>query len=215
MKEVRSDPADLKGQYAAQVAADLANNAREQERVSAELAVLEKQLQALQDDRALLESIRQAVTTGTLPDAAAPPRTADGASSPEPGQGAAVPAPREKSPAADRARVAESKASPTRPARKKSAKNDGPTLGELILSHLVAQPEPRSAAEISAALGESHPQRAPKATVVRTTVEGLVAKSLVERSKQGSSVFYSALASPPQSRGDNAETAPAPEAPAT
>ncbi|WP_324606211.1 BlaI/MecI/CopY family transcriptional regulator [Streptomyces sp. NRRL B-24720] len=54
--------------------------------------------------------------------------------------------------------------------------------------------EPRSATEISAALTQDHPDRGVKTTVVRTTLEGLVAKSQAQRTKQGSSVFYTATA---------------------
>ncbi|MFV5997980.1 hypothetical protein ACNPQM_37810, partial [Streptomyces sp. NPDC056231] len=42
------------------------------------------------------------------------------------------------------------------------------------------------------ALAQAHPDRGVKTTVVRTTLEGLVAKSQAQRTKQGSSVFYTA-----------------------
>ncbi|MEU2747439.1 hypothetical protein ABZ613_14315 [Streptomyces collinus] len=78
-----------------------------------------------------------------------------------------------------------------------SAKAPEPTLVELIRRHLAEQKEPRSAAEISTALGDAHPHRGIAAKVVRVTLEGLVAKSQAERSKQGRSVFYTAPASEP------------------
>ncbi|MCX3289771.1 hypothetical protein OR263_24195 [Streptomyces sp. NEAU-H22] len=74
------------------------------------------------------------------------------------------------------------------------SKSTEPTLVELIRRHLSAQKEPRSAAEISTALGQAHPHRDIAAKVVRVTLEGLVAKSQAERSKQGRSVFYTAPA---------------------
>jgi hypothetical protein len=83
------------------------------------------------------------------------------------------------------------------------SKSAEPTLVELIRRHLAAQKEPRSAAEISTALGQAHPQRDIAVKVVRVTLEGLVAKSQAERSKQGRSVFYTAPA---------AQSAAAPEA---
>jgi len=46
----------------------------------------------------------------------------------------------------------------------------------------------------SSALTQAHPDRTIKTTVVRTTVEGLVARSHAHRTKQGSSVFYTAAA---------------------
>ncbi|MFI2636572.1 hypothetical protein ACH5A2_40380 [Streptomyces collinus] len=75
-----------------------------------------------------------------------------------------------------------------------AAKSAQPTLVELIHRHLAEQKEPRSAAEISTALGQAHPDRDIAAKVVRVTLEGLVAKSQAERSKQGRSVFYAAPA---------------------
>ncbi|MER5574587.1 hypothetical protein [Streptomyces massasporeus] len=77
-----------------------------------------------------------------------------------------------------------------------AAKAGEPTLVELIRRHLAVQKEPRSAAEISTALGQAHPHRDIAAKVVRVTLEGLVAKSQAERSKQGRSVFYTAPAAP-------------------
>ncbi|WP_329237900.1 hypothetical protein [Streptomyces canus] len=92
-------------------------------------------------------------------------------------------------------------------AKKATAKSEAtaaqPTLVGLIRHHLTEQDEPRSAAEISAALGQAHPERDIKTKVVRVTLEGLVARSQAQRTKQGSSVFYTA---------PEAETTPAAEA---
>jgi predicted transcriptional regulator len=68
---------------------------------------------------------------------------------------------------------------------------------ELIRHHLSEQNEPRSATEISTALGQAHPERDIKTKVVRITLEGLVAKSQAQRTKQGASVFYTAAPSAP------------------
>lgn len=64
------------------------------------------------------------------------------------------------------------------------------TLRELIARQLIAHREPRSAAEVSVTLAEEHPDREIKGNVVRTTLEALVAKGLVHRSRQQKSVFY-------------------------
>ncbi|MGC5561304.1 hypothetical protein ACPYPG_00495 [Streptomyces sp. FR-108] len=85
-----------------------------------------------------------------------------------------------------------------------------PTLVELIREHLGRQSEPRSSAEVATALAEAHPDREIKPKVVRTTVEGLVAKGQVQRSKQGSSVFYTTSKAAPA--GTTAEQAAAPAA---
>ncbi|MFG2133188.1 hypothetical protein ACGFNV_36205 [Streptomyces sp. NPDC048751] len=72
----------------------------------------------------------------------------------------------------------------------------------MVRRHLAEQSEPRSAAEVAAALGQAHPERAIKTNVVRTTIEGLVAKSQAQRTKQGASVFYTAPDTPERSSED-------------
>ncbi|WP_431032032.1 BlaI/MecI/CopY family transcriptional regulator [Streptomyces sp. P6-2-1] len=89
---------------------------------------------------------------------------------------------------------------PARPAAKTTAKPattsagatpaERLTLRELISRQLAAHGEPRSAAEVSATLREEHPERELKGNVVRTTLEALVAKGLVHRSRQQKSVYY-------------------------
>jgi hypothetical protein len=64
------------------------------------------------------------------------------------------------------------------------------TLVGLVRAHLAREQKPLSAAEVTSALAESQPARDIKATVVRTTLENLVARSHAQRTKQGSSVFY-------------------------
>lgn len=86
-----------------------------------------------------------------------------------------------------------------------TASSPSPTLVELVREHLEGQSEPRSAAKIAAALGQRHPEHNVKTTVVRTTLEGLVARNQAQRSKQGKSVFYTAP--------DAAAPAPAEESP--
>jgi hypothetical protein len=188
MSDAEPATTELKAHYGAQVAADLEQNAREQERVAAELMTLQEKLHALRHDHALLVNLQQ--TLGSKNDAA----TGPGAES----EDAAPSVPRQAS----------ARSAPSR--RKKSAADAGttrnstaPTLVELIRSHLVEQDEPRSAAEITTALTQEHPERDIKPKVVRTTVEGLVAKGRVHRNKQGSSVFYTA--SGPESVDDSVE----------
>ncbi|MFI8488840.1 hypothetical protein [Streptomyces rubrogriseus] len=85
-----------------------------------------------------------------------------------------------------------------KPAAKKAATRATaqPTLVELVREHLVGQREPRSAAEVTTALSEAHSGRTVKTTVVRTTLEGLVAKNQAQRTKQGTSVYYTATEAP-------------------
>ncbi|MCN9243429.1 hypothetical protein NGF19_22020 [Streptomyces sp. RY43-2] len=190
MSETGTVATELTSQYTAQVSSDLERNVKEQERISAEIGSLQQQLTALQQDHALLVTMQKAL--GIAP---APAEPAD----------AVVPAPRKKDAAAagtdtrTRERKATKKAankparraSATKPARKAATSTPvQPTLVELVRRHLAEQSEPRSAAEVATALGQAHPDRGVKTTVVRTTLEGLVARNQAQRSKQGTSVFY-------------------------
>ncbi|MGA4544369.1 hypothetical protein ACPA54_30710 [Uniformispora flossi] len=186
MPHVQPESADLKAQYAAQVAADLERNATDQQRVNDELALLQEQLRGLQRDHAVLEGVRQALDHADRIHV----------STEAPGR-AEVPTPRQtasrrrtKKPTPDGVPAKAKPATVKSPGRTTQAA--GPTLGKLIRAYLAEQAEPRSAAEITAALAAAHPARSIKATVVRTTAENLVAKSLAERAKQGASVFYTA-----------------------
>jgi hypothetical protein len=203
MSQIDTAASGLTSQYAAQVAGDLERNLKEQERVSEEIAALQEQLTALQQDHAVLVNVQQALGP------AAAPRTPVA----EPAA-VAVPAPRKKTatatgPARGK-RTSEKKSAA--PARKASAKKAAtgktvkakgkaddtsagsaaarPTLVEIVRAHLAAQNEPRSAAEVTAELGRQHPERTIRTTVVRTTLEGLVARNQAQRTKQGTSVFY-------------------------
>jgi hypothetical protein len=224
MSESTSTAPGVTSQYTAQVAEDLERNAKEQERIGAEIAALQEQLTALRQDHAVLVNLREAL--GLAPAPAVPAAPAATAPAPAVTPGAPVPAPRKKSGAApgkpakaparkaekSAAKPADKPAARTGTARstakkapskraKTAAKNTGaqkaeksaPTLVTLVRDHLAAQGEPRSAAEIAAALDKLHPERAVKTTVVRNTLEALVAKDRAHRSKQGSSVFYTAV----------------------
>ncbi|WP_395570613.1 hypothetical protein [Streptomyces sp. BK79] len=113
-------------------------------------------------------------------------------------------APAAKSPAADAPAAKAPAKAAGKPAAKKASTRSAsarqataqPTLVELVRAHLGEQSEPRSAAEVATALGAAHPGRNVKTTVVRTTLEGLVAKNQAQRSKQGTSVYYTATDAP-------------------
>ncbi|MFJ8083051.1 hypothetical protein ACIQ6Y_20900 [Streptomyces sp. NPDC096205] len=200
MAETSTGTTDVASQYSAQVTSDLERNLKEQERLSGEIEALQAQLTALQHNQSVLASIQQAL--GTSAETAAPaPATA-------------VPAPRKK-PAARSGPARQSKAqkpaaaAKKRPGRKSTttqaatSQPAAPKLVALVREHLADQREPRSAAEVASALEKQHPERTIKTNVVRTTLEGLVAKNQAQRSKQGSSVFYT-----------SAGTAAEPDAPA-
>ncbi|SDE24203.1 hypothetical protein SAMN05216505_12226 [Streptomyces prasinopilosus] len=198
MPKTQAPATELTSQYRAQVTGDLERNVKEQERIGAEITALQEQLAALRQDHTVLMSVQQAL--GITP---APVKPADETES------AALPSPRKAAAAEPGRRTAR------KPAAKKSAgkasgtaKTARPTLVELIRGHLAEQREPRSAAEISAALGQAHPERDIKTKVVRVTLEGLVAKSQAQRTKQGASVYYTAPATPGPTAAAQAETHP-------
>lgn len=189
MPETTTPVTELTSQYVAQVTGDLERNTKEQERITAEIASLQEQLAAVQHDHTVLVNVQQALALTQAP--AQPAAEAESA---------AVPSPRQKTGAARGGRKARKstatprKAAPEKPEAKpaSAAKAAQPTLVELIRRHLAGLKEPRSAAEISAALSQAHPERQFADKVVRVTLEGLVAKSQAERTKQGRSVFYTA-----------------------
>ncbi|PNG19860.1 hypothetical protein [Streptomyces cahuitamycinicus] len=199
MPETTTPATELASQYIAQVTGDLEANLKEQERIGAEITTLQEQLAALQHDHGVLVSMQQALGLTTPSNGSA--AESDSAVLPSPRRKKAAPAAGEKQ-KTRKATATPAKKAARKPAAKKpagktadSAKAPEPTLVELIRRHLIEQKEPRSAAEISTALTEAHPHRGIAAKVVRVTLEGLVAKSQAERSKQGRSVFYTAPAS--------------------
>ncbi|MFE4924082.1 hypothetical protein [Streptomyces sp. NPDC056661] len=216
MSEIQAHATGLTSQYIAQVTGDLERNVKEQERISAEIEALQEQLGALQHDHSVLVSMQEALgganavgeadTTAapTVPrQATAEPRqstpkkaAATSAKTTASKKGAAkassAKAPSAKTPSA---KASSAKAPSAKASSAKAPTTDAkPTLVNLIRGHLEQQNEPRSATEVSAALTQAHPDRGVKTTVVRTTLEGLVAKSQAQRTKQGSSVFYTATA---------------------
>jgi len=196
MSETAPGTTELTSQYSNQVTDDLERNLKEQERLSGEIEAPQGQLAALRQDHTVLLNIQQVLGT---------PTPADSPSTPP---GAVVPAPRKKAAAPDErtgtrkstARAGKQTGKQTekktekktgkKAAAKASTVPSGATLVDLVREHLAGQREPRSAAEICTALGRQYPERTIKTTVVRTTLEGLVARNQAQRTKQGSSVFY-------------------------
>ncbi|MFJ1651282.1 hypothetical protein ACIOC2_07600 [Streptomyces sp. NPDC088337] len=211
---------ELTSQYINQVTGDLEQNVKEQDRITAEIAALQEQLAALQHDHTVLVNMRQALgVAGTTPE----PATTGSATVPSPRKkataeprgkttaeprGKAGAQPRGKTTAEPRGKAKKAAAEqPTAKAKGRSTKTPAagkdvatkkaqPTLADLVRRHLTEQSEPRSAAEVATTLGEAHPDRGIKTNVVRTTLENLVARSQAQRSKQGTSVFYTAPHAP-------------------
>lgn len=94
-------------------------------------------------------------------------------------------------------------------AGKQVGKPRPPSLTQLLSSQLAAHGEPQSAAEVTAALAEQHPERNANVNVVRNALEALVARSAVHRTKQQNSVFYTHAEAGPSAEGTRtAEDAP-------
>jgi predicted transcriptional regulator len=163
VQETRS----VRSAYADKVAADLAENKAEQERIRAEIEALQAHLTTLEADHALLETMSVAL-----------------------GEAGGVPAPRpsRKSTSTTPTKKTASKKAP----EKKTGEKTSP-LAHVIHQHLIEQSEPRTAREITQALTDAHPGRNLNDNLVRTTTERLVARGQVERAKQGATVYYVAL----------------------
>ncbi|MGW3432903.1 hypothetical protein ACWDHW_33855 [Streptomyces melanosporofaciens] len=193
--DTSADNTSLKTQYTAQITADLERNEAEHERLSADIATLRQQLSELESNRALLLSMRQTLdneATGDAPEDANVSGSDNGSSATR--KSASLPATRKPKKEADttsgKRKRAESVGS-----RPKRVRNAGvPTLGDLIRGDLTQHGEPRSAAEVTTALTQTLPDREIKTTVVRSTLESLVAKGQAHRTKRQRAVFYSSAA---------------------
>ncbi|POX46933.1 hypothetical protein [Streptomyces sp. Ru72] len=229
MSETTTATSELTSQYAAQVAGDLERNVKEQERISAEITALQEQLATLQHDHAVLVTMQNALGIPTAP--VEPVAAPESATVPAPrkkstaGTGTGKQPQAKKKAAAGRTRTTGRKAvgkkaagketeatkaetSKTELGKTEAAKTGQPTLVELVRAHLSEQSEPRSAAEVAGALGEAHPERGIKTTVVRSTLEGLVAKNQAQRTKQGTAVFYTAPDAADTTTANEAEDGP-------
>jgi cell division septum initiation protein DivIVA len=201
-----ADNATLKSQYLAQIQADLERTAKEKERIANELAVLQEQLASLEQDHALLVGVQQALAGQS----SAPSQNTGPAEAPEVPQ-ATVPTPR-KPKAAPRTPRQATRKTKTTAGHSTGTSSPAPasTLVGLVVADLTGRSEPRSAAEVTTALAQAHPDRKIQNTVVRNTLEALVAKGQALRSKQGRSVYYSATGDPAvASTADVAEAAEA------
>ncbi|MFG2712057.1 hypothetical protein ACGFX2_16090 [Streptomyces goshikiensis] len=217
------DTPTLKSQYADKVTADLELNTAEQERIRDEIASLQERLTALEQDHELLIGMRAALGDATVvvPGPRADKKTPTSARAKGRKTAAsATAATAVKKASANKAAVKKAtatKATATKETAKKETAKKAATSGEkqaplteLIHQHLSGQKEPKTAGEITQALAAAHPERLLNGNLVRTTTERLVARALVERSKQGSTVYYTAV----QSNSATGETPTGTETPA-
>ncbi|MGW7758008.1 hypothetical protein ACWGK6_42135 [Streptomyces violaceusniger] len=193
--DTSADNTNLKSQYAAQINTDLELNSADHERVSSEITALQQQLLVLENNRTLLLGMRQSLgdeAAGDVPENTGVSSSANGSSAArKSAERSATRKPKKQTDTASGKRKgAESGGNRTKRVRAAGA----PTLRDLIHGDLTQHGEPRSAAEVTAALTQTLPDREIKATVVRSTLEALVAKGEAHRTKQQRSVLYSATA---------------------
>ncbi|MGW2187285.1 hypothetical protein [Streptomyces sp. NPDC001667] len=196
------DDAGIQARYAAQFAADLENNEKEQEALRARLA-------QLQTERSWLMGMRGTVAKEQEGAGKEAGKSAGTAGVPQPRRAkkaAAAPAAQGRRKKAAQAKGAEAPKAP-KATSARAKKSDGPTLGELVLGLLVRHHQPRMVSEVVNELGQAHPERVASTQVVRNTVEALVAKGKLERERKQGSVFYTAPAAEDAASGAAAPAA--------
>ncbi|MET8944532.1 hypothetical protein ABZX30_13335 [Streptomyces sp. NPDC004542] len=172
----KSAGATVRSRYIEQAASDLEENRRQQQDLTARLDTLR------QEERLLMNILTLAEDSAMVPEQAQGEETSSShVSSAGPATRAATPRPR-------RPEAKRSGRGSRRP-----GKDHRPLLKDLLLDLLKGHAEPRHAAELREELMSAHPERVPTPQVVRNTLEGLVAKGLIERQKQGRSVMYTVV----------------------
>ncbi|MER7187021.1 hypothetical protein ABT404_47475 [Streptomyces hyaluromycini] len=182
-----SSGTELASEYSARIAQDLELNTAEQDRLATEIAALEERLRALRENRVVLERLQQALTpqaTASVPGTAGAAGAAGIAEAAEVTDAVEAAVPHQRTePAPHRADSAQP--SPAGPK---------PSLVEAVHTYLAEQREPRSATDVAEAIRAGQPGRTIKTTVIRTTLENLVARNRARRTKQGRAVFYTLTA---------------------
>ncbi|WP_445270607.1 hypothetical protein [Streptomyces sp. DSM 41634] len=126
-------------------------------------------------------------TTATSATAPTPPTAPATATRPaDPTQPAAAAAAEVKTPRAPKT----SSTSTSTPKKETKKETSNPSWLDLITATLTGQTEPKSAAEVTDTINTTHPQRKAQPAVIRNTLEQGVARGLIERTKQGRSVYY-------------------------
>lgn len=186
-----ASPTDISANYAQRISDDLSANRGEQVRIRAELARLQDELISLEASEGVLVQIREVL------DSSASAVTSSS-------ETASVPSARRRK--ARKAVGGTMVSSPESPNTNSTRPEPGrPTWRELVTEFLSGQREPKSSAEVTAALTEAYPQRQVQVAVVRNTLEHGVAHGLTERHRQGRSVFYSAVSAASASSPQEAE----------
>ncbi|WP_405773930.1 hypothetical protein [Streptomyces sp. NBC_00859] len=180
----------VKAEYTQKVADDLSANQSEQDRVRSELTRLQDELVQLEDSGQVLAKMQSLLGTAAKPTAKSGKKSPKVPAARTPKSKTAAAKSPKATPSSKNAaeRAPRGKAAGKKAAAAQSASQS--TWIELISSYLAGQSEPKSSTEIAAGVAEAHPQRGVQVTVVRNTLEQGVARGVIERSKQGRSVYY-------------------------
>ncbi|WP_404952626.1 hypothetical protein [Streptomyces sp. 147326] len=214
----------VKDDYAQQIASDLTTNHTAQQQTRAELHRLQQELEHLEESATVLLKMQEALgitTNPTPPSPAAKPATKRAAvpaarntkKIPQPKTTAApaavaAPAAAPTAVAAPAAAAAGEAKAPrvTRTTGKNEEKKEtkketnGPSWLDLVTAAISGQSEPKSAAEVADTITTAHPERKVQPAVIRNTLEQGVARGLLERTKQGRSVYYTPTPTPDSSQ---------------
>ncbi|WP_405914176.1 hypothetical protein OG760_35560 [Streptomyces sp. NBC_00963] len=197
----------VKAEYAQKVADDLAANQSEQDRVRDELARMQDELVQLEESGRVLVEMQGVLGISSKPTGKSVRKTAKVPAARIPKSEAAA----KKTPKTGRS--SKSAAEPSTRGKTRTTKAatahraGGPSWIELIGAYLAGQSEPKSSTEIAAGVAEAHPQRGVQVTVVRNTLEQGVARGVIERSKQGRSVYYQTAPAGAEATDDSKATA--------
>ncbi|MEU5415113.1 hypothetical protein [Streptomyces clavifer] len=177
----------ISADYAQRITDDLAANRSEQDRARAELTRLQDALVQLETGEQILVKMQEVLGGGSTKPVVRKSKDRKVAAVPA----ARSPKSRTASPKGGRKQKAQADQGAPADGGAATKGAGDPTWRELVTGYLTTQREPKSAAEVTSALTESHPQRKTQVAVVRNTLEQGVAHGLLERSKQGRSVYYS------------------------
>ncbi|MFI1226046.1 MULTISPECIES: hypothetical protein [unclassified Streptomyces] len=186
-----NNPASVTDDYAQRVNADLAAVQSEQERVRAEITRLQGELGGLEKSEAVLTQMKEVLSGAPTASAGEVKNRA----------AAAVPAARSNRDASSGAsgragRGGRGKKGGPKAGGGKRTSASGPTWAGRVSAYLDGQGEPKSAAEVAEALSQTLPDREAPSAIVRNALEQGVAQGRIERTKQGRSVYYTAVKTP-------------------
>ncbi|WP_331725928.1 hypothetical protein [Streptomyces sp. NBC_00470] len=204
----------IQDDYVQRFTDDLANTRKEQEEVTAQISGLRERLEQLRTDEAWLTQVLQGMpaaggstkvpapaqpASGETTAAAVPDQVEPARETPTPAKSGATPGQSKKSTGKSPVKKTATAKTATKPipaptgAAKKTTAKAKPALHELVLKILLAAPgEPHVTSEVHKKVTKEHPERNASGQMVRNSLDTLVKRKLVEKTKQKSSAMYTA-----------------------